>query len=343
MKLLYLTFVWAIGLVLALSIAGAAYEQIARCIAAREFPPDGKMVDVDGHKLHVVKLGTEGPSVVFESGFDAGGHLPWFYVQREVAGYATTLAYDRAGILWSERGESPKTCRAIAQELHALLETSGLRKPYILVGHSMAGLSLGCFVADYPEEVAGVVFVEVSHPDLLEQIPDEARAISKPLPGWLMAIAKTLGIARLFFNPSYPRTDPQDPINLQVRGNGIRSLSALHEEMESIESFLKDSGKIDSFGDIPLVVITSTATDRSEGVWPSNDLRLKMDHIWSDLQLDLLNLSSNSRQVLAEESGHYVQLEQPELVAAAIKSLIDGNMRGDLPIQDAEQLDGGQE
>lgn len=338
MRALYLTFLWAAGAVLLVSVAGAAYEQVARYVAAREFPPEGQMVEVDGHRLHVVRRGTEGPSVVFESGFDAGGHLPWFYVQRQVAECATTLSYDRAGILWSERGENPKTCRAIAHELHALLQKTGLRQPYVLVGHSLAGPSLGCFVADYPDEVAGVVFVDVSHPDLAKQIPDEAKAISKPMPQWLMAVARTLGIARLFFNPSYPRTDPQDPVNVQVRSNGIRSLSALYEEMEGIEKFLEDPGKIDSFGDIPLVVITSTATDRSAGVWPSDDLRLKMDSIWSELQVDLLELSSNSTQVLAEESGHYVQLEQPELVAAAIRSLIENNMPGQSPCSTWRQM-----
>jgi pimeloyl-ACP methyl ester carboxylesterase len=284
------------------------------------------MVQVDGHKLHIVKQGTEGPSVVFESGFDAGGHLPWFYVQQEVARYATTLSYDRAGILWSERGDSPKTCSSIAHELHELLEKAGLSKPYILVGHSLAGLILGCFVTDYSEEVAGIVFVDVTHPDLAKRIPDEAKALSIPMPGWRMKLAKNLGIARLFFDFAYPRTNVDDPINLQVQSNGIRSLSALYEEMEGLKTLLNQSAEIPNFGDIPLLVITGDAPDRSEGIWPNDDLHLEMDRIWHDLQVDLLKLSSHSRQILATKSGHYVQLEQPELVAAAIKSLLESSI-----------------
>ncbi len=336
MKPVHLKFISAIGLILFLLLAGAVYERIARSVAARKFPPEGQMVQVDGHELHVVKRGTKGPSVVFESGFDAGGHLPWFYVQQEVARYATTLSYDRAGILWSERGENPKTCGSIAHELHELLEQAGLSKPYILVGHSLAGFLLGCFVADYSEEVAGIVFVEVSHPDLAQRISDEARALSTPMPWWQMELAKNLGIARLFFDFSYPRTNVDDPINLQIQRNGIRSLSALYEEMEGVETLLNESAEIPSFGDIPLLVITGNAPDRSADFWPNKDLRLEMDLLWSDLQVDLLKLSSNSRQILATKSGHYVQLEQPELVAAAIKSLLENNVESSPPTADTD-------
>jgi len=100
------------GIALFLSIiilAALSYEQVNRVLANKRFPPEGDTINVDGHRLHYIRKGVGGPSVVFESGLDPYGHLSWFKIEKEIENLTTTISYDRAGILWSERGESPKT------------------------------------------------------------------------------------------------------------------------------------------------------------------------------------------------------------------------------------------
>jgi pimeloyl-ACP methyl ester carboxylesterase len=321
----------AVGCLAMLALGGFAYERIAAAMAEEGYPAEGQMVAVNGHRLHALAMGTSGPSVVFEAGLDAGGHLSWLPVQRRLAGQARTLSYDRAGILWSERGNHPKTCRAIAAELSALLRALEVEKPYYLVGHSFAALTLRCFVAMQPGDVAGIVLVEPSHPGLAERLPPAAVEAIRPPARWKLEFAGALGIQRLFYGLRYPGTDRESAINRQLAGLGGRSLDSVFAEMSSVEAIAEAASREASFGDIPLIVITGTAANRSEGVWPTEELREQVDALWSALQVETLELSSDSWQVLADRSGHYVQLEQPGLVASAITDILDPGSRSRRP------------
>ena len=119
----------------------------------------GFNVKVDGHRLHYYKKGNGGPTVVFETAFDPAGHLQWYNIQQALPDSYTSISYDRAGILWSDRGDKPKSGDEIAKDLHQLLEKANVPKPYILVGHSFGGTLTRFFVHTFPNDVAGVILV----------------------------------------------------------------------------------------------------------------------------------------------------------------------------------------
>ncbi len=129
------------------------------CGRARKDVPE-KIIDVDagGHRLHMLIVGDTGPTVVLESG--GGGGIGWEQVRQEVGRYARVVTYDRAGVGASEPGPQPRTGRQIAVELHTALGNADLSPPYILVGHSMGGPYVRIFAATYPDEVAGLVLVD---------------------------------------------------------------------------------------------------------------------------------------------------------------------------------------
>ena len=83
----------------------------------------------------------------------------------------------------------------------------------------------------------------------------------------------------------------------------------------------EEANAITSFGNIPVVVITGASPTRNDTT-PS-EFREDMARIWTELQTDLLTLSTDSQQILAMESGHYVQVDQPEIVIAAIRELVE--------------------
>jgi pimeloyl-ACP methyl ester carboxylesterase len=99
------------------------------------------------------------------------------------------------------------------------------------------------------------------------------------------------------------------------------SLAAVQEELTNFEKLGDEAGNINSFGDIPLIVITGTGDQRMDE-FTNKEIGAEFIKVWMELQKDLLSLSSNSEQMLAEKSGHYVQLDQPEIVVAAIRKLI---------------------
>lgn len=316
-KKLFIGFVFSIIFIV---VAGFIYEQTSRLVAESKFSPEGEFTEVRDHKLHYVKKGTGSPTVVFDAG--AGdGIFSWSKVQNKVSKYASTISYDRAGIMWSERGNNPKNSKQISTDLHELLIKSKAQKPYIIVAHSLSGLTLRSFISDYNEDILGVVFVDVSHPDQINRFPKETGLFFDKTPAWLINFANAIGIVRLFFIPTYPNTDKNDPINIQLKALGPKSISAAVEVLQSFKSITNEAAKISTFGNIPLTIITGASPERYKYL-KNSILEKQFNNIWSELQKDLLKLSSDSKQILAKKSGHIVQMEEPEIVIESIYEMV---------------------
>jgi pimeloyl-ACP methyl ester carboxylesterase len=132
-------------------------------------PPRGTLLEVDGRKQRLVCEGQARPgvpTVVFEAGAYSGA-ADWGVIQPLVAAGGRACAYDRAGIGWSEPSKAPRDPGTLARELDALLVTAGETGPYVLVGHSMAGLLLRAYLSQFPDKVAGLVFVDAADPSAI--------------------------------------------------------------------------------------------------------------------------------------------------------------------------------
>src|SRR5204863_16667 len=118
--------------------------------------PLGKLVDVSGYRVHLYCTGTGSPTVVIVG---AGFSFNWGLVQPEVARFTQVCSYDHSGIGWSESG--PKdSCSLRVSEVHTALRNAGIKGPYVLVGHSLDGMVARLYAGRYPDEVAGMVFVD---------------------------------------------------------------------------------------------------------------------------------------------------------------------------------------
>src|SRR5678816_2623069 len=118
-------------------------------------------IDVGGHGLQFLIGGQGSPAVIFEGGFGAG-IASWSRVQKDVAAFTQTVSYDRAGVGQSDPGPRPRSAKQIATELHAALQKSGVKPPYVMVGHSFGGIYVRVFADMYPNEVAGMVLIDPS-------------------------------------------------------------------------------------------------------------------------------------------------------------------------------------
>lgn len=123
-------------------------------------------VDIGGYGLNVKAEGKGTPTVIFESG-QGGGLSDWANVQPEISKITRTFSYDRAGLSGSDKSTLPRTSLNQVKELHTLLEKSKVKGPYIIVAHSIGGLNARLFADSYPKEVAGIVFVDSSHEEML--------------------------------------------------------------------------------------------------------------------------------------------------------------------------------
>jgi pimeloyl-ACP methyl ester carboxylesterase len=120
-----------------------------------------RKVAAGGHALSLLVGGEGTPTIVFEAGFGAG-LASWSTVQSNIAKFARTVSYDRAGIGQSEAGPKPRAAKQIAEELHLALQNAGIGPPYVLVGHSFGGIYVRVFADMYPKEVAGMVLIDPS-------------------------------------------------------------------------------------------------------------------------------------------------------------------------------------
>lgn len=129
-------------------------------------PLRGKMIDVGGgRQMHLICEGPAtggGPTVVFEAGA-FGFSADWGAVQQMATQRGwRSCAYDRAGMGFSDPAPGPRDALTVTADLERLLKTAGESGPYILVGHSMAGLYLPLFAQRYPDQVAGLVYVDAT-------------------------------------------------------------------------------------------------------------------------------------------------------------------------------------
>ena len=131
-------------------------------------PLRGEMVDIGGRSLRILCRGPRGerPLVVLEAGL-WGFSAAWDAVQKKLAAEGVrSCAYDRAGLGFSDPGPEPRDGLAIVSDLEALLKAANEPGPYILVGHSMAGLHIRFFAVRHPDQVKGLVLVDATSPEL---------------------------------------------------------------------------------------------------------------------------------------------------------------------------------
>ena len=290
---------------LGLMLVGYIYEPIAEAADAKAFPPPGQLVDVGGHRLHINCTGTGSPTVVIEAGLGDWSTTWAGYVQPEVAKTTRVCTYDRASLGWSEAGPISPDAAHYAKELHTLLQNANIPGPYVMVGHSLGGLVVRIFVHEYASEVAGVVLIDSMNPKQITQDPKDVQ--SQPFS--FQALLARFGIARLLVK--LPGIAPSVPANeaayypLYIRP---QSFQTTDNEFAWLPASGAQAAAVKTFGDLPLIVLTARGNDLPG---------------WPEWQNELLQLSSHSEHLFAENSGHNVQVDEPDAAVAAILKMVE--------------------
>src|SRR5512133_383885 len=292
--LLWLSGILAVVLVLAL--VGYIYEPIAEAADAKAYPPPGQLVDVGGYRLHINCTGSGSPTVVIDAGLGDWSTSWGGIVQPEVAKTTRVCTYDRAGMGWSDVGPLPRDAAQFARELHTLLQNANVPGPYVMVGHSLGGLPTRVFVHNYASEVAGVVLIESMNPKQSTQLSKDmqSQSTSKSQPFSFQAVLARFGIVRLLVK--LPGIAPRVPDSeaayypLYIRPQYFQATT---NEMQGMPASGAQASAVNSFGDLPLIVLTAKLNSNSD---------------WLEGQTELLQLSSNSQHLFAEKSGHNIQV-----------------------------------
>jgi len=191
--------IWFLVAIVILSVSGIIYQSIATASDNRRYQPPGQMVDIGGRHLHMVVKGEDNgcPTVILEQGMGSFSSN-WYWVQAELAADTRVVAYDRAGLGWSDPAPETHDAYESAADLHLALEAAELAGPYVVAGHSYGGLVVRAFTDLYPDEVAGIVLVDASHPDQWARIPASRNGRTIAMANRVLSWLACLGLVRLF-------------------------------------------------------------------------------------------------------------------------------------------------
>ena len=282
---------------------------IACCGSPRPSPSAGPVVDepidrvyqIARQAIHVECRGSGAPAVVLDSGL-GNDALVWDRVYVALAGHRV-CRYDRPGLGQSVPLVTGRSAVTLVEQLREVLRQARVRPPYVLVGASFGGLLAQLHARTHPEDVAGVVLVDATHPALDARIED-------------------------ILTPAQ-RNDRRSTLAANSEGITYRELLATDRVVAGAPSF----------PGVPLAVLRhGLPFDPSPG-WPNQAI----EDVWQELQDDLARLSPQSQEVVAEHSQHRIAQTEPELVIAAIEWVVDPHGRlaapSNPPVIGAQPLD----
>jgi len=311
-----------IGGVGIIALLGFSVERVIQRQVRSQFPAPGQLVNVGDHQLHLLVTGqaNDQPTVILEAG-NGGFSTQWVRVQDELSQQMQVVSYDRAGYGWSEPSPYPVDLTRNAQDLQTALDTLGIAPPYILVGHSMGGLFNLSYAAHFPEHIAGMVFVDTTHPDMWQHFPEAMMDQQNNMIRLMrvMQVAAHFGVMRII-NPLAAAVvdlpaDEQE-VSLALSANA-QYISTFLQEAEIVSNLPQSMPPLSDLSNIPLVVLSANSAPDGqtmpEGIFET----------MHGLHQQLATLSDEGLWRVLDGSNHYsIVMSEPyalELVQAVLE------------------------
>lgn len=301
-----------------ISLIGLSYEKIGEYSDSKKYPKIGELVNVNNNKINVFSKGNGNATVVFTGGLNEPSSYADFYpLYNEISKYAKIAVYDRPGHGWSEVTDARRDIDSIVGEMHTALLESGQKPPYILVGHSLASLTVIRFAQSYKNEVSGIVLIDGGSPEYYYKNSVEPSNSTV----YMYKILKSLGIARLaLYHTSYSTKYVSGQNGLKLLPDDLKQLYFSMTLKTMYNKNIIDEGKMarnnakiilddGKLGSIPLRILSSENTVLSIPEWQSSQIALK-------------NWSTDSTQIVVKNSRHPIHQFAPDIINDEIIKLI---------------------
>jgi pimeloyl-ACP methyl ester carboxylesterase len=330
--MLLIVTAWFAGALIALALLQAVCVWLDK----RKYPPPGRIVSIESAtNLHAMKMGKGSPAVILEAGI-ATSSLNWSLLQPQLAEFAATYSYDRAGLGWSDSDDRRISVSMLVEELHGLLLKLELPAPYILVGHSFGGYIVRCYARQFPREVAGVVMVDPLTPEeWVAPTASQKRLLRKAARiARVMGAIAALGVVRFVFWLLHRGSKATSGRVVSLFGAGAASVAQRVET--EINKLPQD-----------VIQIVRMQWSRTKPFWtlakyldvlPACAKEVSGSAIPPDVPVTVISGSQQSaerlsehaaiaknslhgKHILAGRSGHWIQFDEPELVVKAIREI----------------------
>ena len=283
-----LVLVLLLGVMKVTDMAMTASERAAN-------PAPGVMVDVGGRRMHVHTVGQGETSIVLLPGLGVPAPVLDFEpLTQELSQWARVTVVEPFGYGWSEGSDSPMLPGDVARDVHTALHGAGVPGPYVLMGHSLAGLYSQKFIETFPGEVSGFVGLDPTNP--VTASPPEDDFISGVLTtlarlGGVRVAQAIRGVDSSLLEQGYSREN----VDKQAM---LTSWNAMSPEMvrqrKSLREALEQTKELRFTQDLPVLVFASRDREKREG---GEALRAYAGE-------------GQCHRVEALDAGHYVHHEQ---------------------------------
>lgn len=238
-------------------------------------------ITVDGRSVNVSCSGTvvEDRPVVVLLAGLGDGLDKMAGLQKTLSEKGRVCSYDRLGEGASDQPAGPQTFDSTGAVLSGVLDRVSGYQPVVLAGHSLGGLIAARYVPAHQDKVAGLVLLDAT-------------------PSTIVADSSTL-IPESATGPA-----------AEVRAQSVAVYGGQNPEQLVIQD-----DKVGSAGDIPVEVVQHGQPYLAA----IPEYGTALEKAWSEGQRKWLELSSRSKLVTADTSGHYIYVDQPDVAVQAIE------------------------
>lgn len=325
-----------VALAVLVVLAGTIYNTIAQHRRLAEAHVPGEFYKIHGHTMHIYCTGSGSPAIVLDTGL-GDDFTSWQKVQPELSKTTRVCSYDRSGFGSSEMTAGPHDADTLSAQLHELVGAAGIQKPFILMGHSIAGIYLRSYASHYESDLAGLVFVDGATPLQDERVPksvveiEEHQRRAMPWQKFLMAI----GWYRL-------RGDCDAVQNgFEAFATIVRAYNCAPSQFDAIEAEIDaepasgaETIHAGPFPRLPVLVFSRDPASRPPN-WPG-DVGAANAKVWNTMQEEIKQLSPQSHRIIARGSEHYVHVDRPELVIDEVKAFVQSIRAKTVPYAQAD-------
>ena len=314
-------------------VATTIYQAIA-CQRENRSQPPGKLVEVNGLRLHLLHLPSKEseiaalPTVVIDHSL---GGVEGYLLIEQISQFAKVCLYDRAGYGWSDIDWHSPTSARSANNLNAVLVKAGIEPPYILIGDSLGSYNMRLYAHRFPKKVAGMVLTDGLHEAAMLKMGFGLRSLQAFFfSGFVLSIlGSALGIIRIcatcgIFSLIKPQLKRSSFNSLRPV---LRSFCrpkhwlTMAREIACIDRSGRQLRVANSFDDLPIVSIKARCF--LDLAWLNKLPPLRAaDRLRDDMHEQLMTVSSQCKQLTAERSSHFVWIDQPEVIVQAVRLLL---------------------